>query len=109
MFFNKEKDLIHRIVNLILIIWLVVAIFIFYSSTVDILIKEKELTYDEYELIYCNNQDENELISDCESDYQRYVINKKDDNYYYKKSLIYAIGNVIIVGSFLYLLNKKRD
>ena len=51
--FSKEKDLIHRVANLILILWLVIAIFIMYNSFINTIIKEPILTYDEYKIENC--------------------------------------------------------
>ncbi|MDD3048565.1 MAG: hypothetical protein PHQ89_01055 [Bacilli bacterium] len=103
--FNKEKDLIHRIANLILILWVIVAIFVTYSSVVNLAVKQKVLSYKEYQTTGCYNLS----TDDCKLEYQRYEINNKDNDYYNKISLINGLGNVVIVLSALYLLNRKKE
>ncbi|NLL44945.1 MAG: hypothetical protein GX247_04710 [Mollicutes bacterium] len=110
--FSKEKDLIHRVANLILILWLVIAIFIMYNSFINTIIKEPILTYDEYKIENCgqyipkNEYDDEDF---CPSQYEQYKFSRKNNEYYNKKNLINSLGNVIIVGTFIFLLNKKRN
>lgn len=115
--FNGEKDLIHRILNLILIVWLVGAIFFSYSNLVNIIVKDKELTYAEYKINNCGDysiyaEDTDVTISDeidyCKSQYAQYKFDLKNTDYNNKKSLAYAVGNVVIVGAFLFFLNKPN-
>jgi hypothetical protein len=116
--FNSEKDLIHRIANLIFIIWLVVAIFITYNSIIDLVVKKDTLSYKEYESLYCNNnvksdseeaKDSNDTYKvNCESLYETYKIGINENELYTKRSLVNSIGNLIIVGTTLYIINKKR-
>ena len=37
--FSKEKDLIHRIANLILVLWCVIAVFVMYDNFIDLVCK----------------------------------------------------------------------
>jgi hypothetical protein len=109
-FFSKERDLVHRIANLILILWLVISIFICYSSLIDIFVKKPLLNYEEYKVQSCGKYvptEDRDDIDYCEQQYEQYKINDKNENYNDKKSLINAIGNVIIVSTFLFLLNRK--
>lgn len=109
--FGKERDLIHRIANLVLILWLVGAIFICYSSFVDMIVKEPLLTLDEYKVEYCGKYvpaEELDNVDSCNKQYEQYKISGRDSNYYNKKNLVNALGNVLIVGTFLYFLNRKQ-
>lgn len=108
--FSKEKDIIHRIANLIIILWLVIAIFIMYNSFVNIVVKDPLLTYDEYQIEYCGQYIPNDQYDDedfCPSQYEQYKFSKRYDKYNNKKSLINSAGNVIVVGIFIFFLNKK--
>jgi Na+-translocating ferredoxin:NAD+ oxidoreductase RnfG subunit len=109
--FSKERDLIQRIANLVLILWLVAAIFVFYSSLVNIVIQKPMLTFEEYQIQNCSKyvpNDESDDTDFCEKQYAQYKISNKDDNYYDKKSIVNALGNVVIVGTFLYFLNRRK-
>ncbi len=105
--FSKEKDLIHRIANLILVVWLVSAVFIFYSSFINLMIKEPVLSYDEYELEYCQKVSE-EKEDYCKNAYNNYKLTNQNNDLNSKKQLYHSLGNVIIVGVFLYLINKRK-
>lgn len=108
--FSKEKDIIHRIANLIFILWLVIAIYYTYTNFINIIIKEPLLTYNEYQIAYCGKyipNDEHDDEDFCPIQYKNYKFSKKNDSYYNKKRLIKWTGNIIIVGSFIIILNKK--
>lgn len=108
--FSKEKDLIHRIANLVLILWLVGAIFVCYSSFINMIIKKPVLSLEDYQVEYCSKArpaEEIDSIDYCDKQYEQYKITSKDNDYFEKKNLINALGNVFIVGTFLYFLNKK--
>lgn len=116
--FSKEKDLIHRIANLILILWVVIALFVGYSSFINLVVKRDMLNYKEYEDQYCVDGVSNEKTSsgsldkaysgNCKSAYERYQITFDDTDFYARKTLINSIGNVVIVGITIFLLNKKK-
>jgi hypothetical protein len=112
--FSKDKDLIHRIANFVLIIWIVVGVLIAYTGLINLVVKKYQLTYDEYKIQYCNlsvNPTDTDKDEDnyCQDNYERYKIGNKDEDYINKLNLINGLGNVVIVGAALYLLNRKRD
>lgn len=103
--FEKEKDLILKLVNLVLIIWLISAITFFHVSLVDIIMPDKIMTYDDYKATYCNFKIEGD---DCQTQYEyekdshkRQIINRK-------KSMFMSMGNMVIVVTGIYIINKKR-
>ena|SRR5690554_3318612 len=111
--FDKEKDLIHRIANCIFVIWLVGAIFLFYNNMINLLFKSPTLTYEEYELQYCRDllyeEEKKEIDKDkCNNMYQQYLLSNKNNDYYAKRNLLYTAGNMVIVGTSLYLLNRNK-
>lgn len=107
MLFHKDKELLHKITNAILLLWLLAAIVSLLVSIIDTQIKEpsSKLTYEEYKNVYCyknedNTEEENELR--CKGEYK---INNADT---YKTKVIYNSGiMIIVVGATLFLLNKK--
>ena len=108
--FSKDRDIIHRINNLVLIVWLVIAIFFFYSSFVDLFIKMPVLTYEEFEVSHCNVKDPKIPTNNdnCQDSYKKYKLSEKDQDYYAIRTLINSAGNMVIVGLSLFLLNKNK-
>ena len=110
--FSKEKDLIHRIANLILVLWCVIAVFVMYDNFIDLVVKEPLLTYDEYKIDGCGKyiyEDEYDDKDYCFIQYEEYKVSTKNNRYYTKRNFINSIGNIVIVGSFIFFLNKKRN
>lgn len=114
MFFNKEKDFVLKLTNIVLILWLIGAISAFQFSLTDMLIKEPKLTLSEYEVYYCNGYRgyKEEITSpvndDCNDQYAVYEIehSKYDNNEI--KFVVMALGNVVIVSIALYFINRER-
>ncbi len=107
--FDKKKDLILKITNLVLLIWLISAITFFQVALVDIIMPEQELSYKEYEILYCNYEEElKDLNNNCLIRYEseKEFQTRKDINR--KKSLFLSLGNIIIVSIGIYLLNKDK-
>lgn len=111
MLFKKDKELLLKLTNAILLLWLIGAIVALLSSIVDISIKDPvaNLTYEEYKGIYCysdesSTEEQNELR--CKGDYKLQTIN--NDNYKIKVIYNSAIM-IVVVGSTLYLLNRKKQ
>ncbi|MDD3821406.1 MAG: hypothetical protein ACOXZW_01330 [Bacilli bacterium] len=115
--FDRKKDLIHRLANLLLLIWFLGASFLLYSNLVNLVLKKPLLSAEEYELRYCFNLEREKDNTDdtkdklnreyCNRQYRQYLISEKN-NIYSKRMVFSALGNVIIVGSTLYLLNRKK-
>ncbi|MDD3048566.1 MAG: hypothetical protein PHQ89_01060 [Bacilli bacterium] len=97
--FNKEKDLIHRIANLILIIWLLISILSVYSTLVSIIFND--IKYQSYKADNCIKE-----VSECKTKYEEYYyINNSEVNN--KRNLFTYIGMTLIVGTSFYLINKS--
>lgn len=108
--FSKKKDLIHRINNFILVIWFVIATFTLYSSVVNLVVKKPLLNYKDFSNNYCvkdymNIGKDNEIY--CKQLFNDHKIMEQEDKYNAKKTLLYAIGNLVIVGSAIFILNRK--
>jgi len=101
--FGKEQDLIKRIMNLILIIWIIVAIFIAYSSLINLFFDHPKDTYKEYEKKYCLEE-----VNLCKNRYDVYLLDKKREQKEQTKVLINSLGNIVIIGTFMLILNKKQ-
>jgi len=104
--FSKEKGIIFSILNAILVIWIISAIIITVSNLTHILVKDYTYNYDEYKIVYCNLDYETEL--ECKNNYDAYAIDAKHEDISYKRDLIIAISNVILVSGVLVLLNTKK-
>src|SRR5690554_42845 len=101
--FNQNKDLMARINNFIFVLWLVIAVVAFYRGFVDLVLKEPYLNYQEYETTNCLKDDADDTI--CHDDYLHYQVTRRNNDYQARKTLINALGNMIIVGVALYSLN----
>jgi len=103
--FAKEKELIFKIVNGIFLIWFIAAVVITANSTIDLLIKEKVPTFEEYRMTELKNYPENDKISETE------LTNMYNQQYgtkdvYALKSTLNGIANIVIVGGAIYVLNR---
>lgn len=111
--FHKDKEIIFKIVNAVLLIWLVSALVFVCSNAINLMIKEPIYTYDEYLITDCKYIKSDETLTEtqmneqCHEDYLLYKRNFNND-YYKWISLYTAFANVIIVGGVLFFINKKR-
>ncbi|MDD2181671.1 MAG: hypothetical protein PHW32_04820 [Bacilli bacterium] len=104
--FSKGTDLIKRIMNLILVVWIIVAVVILYNSVVNLLFDNYQYTYEEYQRRYCNKgllENDN-----CEKDYERHKSTQKDEKRGQLKILVNSSGNILIIGTFMFLLNRDK-
>ncbi len=108
--FNKEKDTVLKITNLVLIVWFVGAITIFGVGLANIIYPEEILTYDEYEFRYCKyyTYEEVNRVGNCESNYDMHVHHIEQRIYENNKQLIITFGNIIIIGIVIFVLNRKK-
>ena len=114
--FSKDKDLIHRITNLVLIVWLVGSMFAISTNIITTLVKEPTLTFEEYRAQNCKNyffDKETELTEEqkterCLQEYSMSEIWAKDREYQNSRSIYVSFANLAIVGTALFLLNKKK-
>ncbi len=106
--FNKDKDLILKIVNLVFLVWLISAIAFFQVSIVDIIIPNQMENYEQYEELYCNNGEDTGLKDNCKTRYELEIKHYQDTKRRNKKTLFNSFGNVVIVSIAIFVLNKDR-
>ena len=112
--FNKEKDLILRIMNLILVIWLIIALILTLSATYRILDYESKMPYQTFRdggctEFYYFREEETELTeAQCRANYIRYERNHEEVKRNRRLFLTVSITQVILVGGTLLLINKKK-
>lgn len=107
-FFSKDKELILKITNGVLIIWLLGALIFTGNNLVDLMLKEPEMTYEEYETTYCINKMENDDDDYCERMFESFKLNDKREITSQKRNLYTSIVNVVIVGTGLVVINRKK-
>jgi hypothetical protein len=115
--FNNKKNIYQKIVNIILLIWFIGALVVCYSTIVELLFpSEPVITYNEYKATRCityaekSASDTSQIYNpDCKTQYDVYKTDLKRNNYYKRNALLMAFGNVVIVGTALWLLNKKKE
>lgn len=100
--FSKEKDLIHRIVNLIFVVWFIAAVVILYISMVELLFKKPSDNFETYKAKICAGMTDEA----CNESYASQQYNEKLDDYYKQIASINAAGNMVIVGTATYLINR---
>lgn len=114
--FSSEKEIIYKITNAVLLIWLVAAIVVACGSGIRLIIKEpiQEYTYQEYAINNCVYYKEDKELSKKEQD-QRCLLAYNDQAFsnenmdYYKWITLYtSIANVIIVGGVMYFINRPK-
>lgn len=113
--FSKEKEIIFKITNAILLIWLVAAVVFTFTSLINLVYKEptRNYNYDEYKSTNCLYKDANvsdeEYEQNCLTFYNDYKFSNDNSNYYNWRSLYISIANVVIVAGFLFIINRKED
>ncbi len=112
--FSKEKEIIFKITNAVLLIWLIASIVFVATSIIELVLKEpiREYTFEEYKSTNCIYKDsdlsDEESAALCLTNYNDYKFNSENNDYYKWRTLYISIANVIIVGGFLYFINRKK-
>lgn len=112
--FDKKKDLILRITNLVLLIGLIVSLIVFYSGFVNLVFNNKIKTYAVFKNDSCDCSVSNgvclegEEETECENKYAIYEDDTKMDNVRYKRVIISSALSSITIGITIYLLNKEK-
>ena len=101
--FSKEKELILKILNGVLLVWFLGAIVFTLNNGINLLVDEPSIE-DKIETCKMQCVEEEGKDSGCDSMYYY-----DDSEHYELKSLYYSIANVIVVGPALYFLNKKKS
>jgi len=104
--FNKEKDIVHRFFNLILVVWFIIAVVILYSGCVDLIMKKPLPSYKRFQTINCIESSVGE--ESCERRYEKEKLAIKRKEFNNKKTIVLSLGNVVIVSAALYLINIKK-
>lgn len=122
--FNKEKDFILKITNLVLYIGLVSAIVAFYMMLVTNFVTSPTLSREEHKIAGCptyyygsyyydpyveKNPTASITDEECNENYVVYLKNVEDNNFNNRKGIYLSGGAVIIVFSALYFLNRKKE
>jgi len=102
--FNKEKDLILRILNFVLIVVLLISITVLFNGFVNLLVKEPRLTEEQYETKNCVKLED----TNCENNYNMYIEDLSNNDIRYKKQILTSFLITITVTLQLILLNKKK-
>lgn len=111
--FDKDKELILKLTNAVLLIWFIGALIFTFNSALQLIMKEPTKTkdYSEYKgTCYKNlNETEEEHEKYCKAQFKDYEFEEQNKSFYKRRSLYLSIANVVIVGSTLYFLNKEKE
>lgn len=101
--FSKDTDFIKRVLNFVLVIWLMAVVIITYNSAVNLVFDYPQNTYSEYKTLYCGEED------DCESRYKAELAMEERQRHSNIKTLINSTGNAVIIGCFMFGFNRKSS
>lgn len=111
--FNKDKELILKLTNAVLLIWFVGALIFTFNSALELIMKEptKTRNYEEYKgTCYKSfNTTEEEHEKTCKEQFKDFEFEEQNKSFYKRRSLYLSIANVAVVGSTLYFLNKEKE
>ena len=115
--FSKDKEIIFKITNAILLIWLIGATVVFSSSIIELVLKEpsRNYTYEQYKIANCKYYMEDKDLTDetkdqrCKLEYDNYKLSNENSDYYKYLSLYVALANMLIVGGVMFFINKKDE
>ena len=112
--FSKEKDIFLKIVNCILILWLIAAIVITFGVGIKIVNKDKILSYEQYSKEVCmidkipeEEIDIKTVKENCNTNYNYDKTEIKRMNKANTENFLIGLSNIVIVALFMSLLNKK--
>lgn len=115
--FSKEKDLIFKITNMVLVIWFVVGVVLFWVQLTNVILRTETMTYEVYRSRNCNNYYECEdcegiqspkYYVNCEEEYDNYVYYSEDNEREDLKQLFIFFGNALIVSGVIYFINRRN-
>jgi len=104
--FSKEKGIVLSILNAVFIIWIVAAIVVAVTNASHLIVKDVTYTYDEYKIFGCTLDEETE--EDCNDYYKMYLLDEKNLENEYKRNIMNAIVNVVLVSGALIILNVEK-
>lgn len=118
--FNKDKDFILRVGNLIFLIGLIASLLVLYNGIVNLVFNEPVQPYGVFRTNSCSvplcddgsvcsvSIEENDDQSYCESMYNLYLDDDKYNKRLYYKQIIASFLSAITVATTIYLLNKEK-
>lgn len=114
--FSHDKEIIFKITNAVLLVWLVAALVIASSSVIRLVLKEpvRTYSYEEYKLDSCTYMKEDSNLTDedaeqrCQFNYNNYKFANDNNDYYKWLTLYTSLANVLIVGGVMYFINRKK-
>lgn len=113
--FSKEKDIVLKVVNSILIVGAIISIIIMISTGVNLINKPEILSYEEYskevctidKLEYEGQEIEKEVADACKNYYIIDKQDKKDMIKTNKNNFLISLSTTIVLLITIHLLNKK--
>ncbi len=105
LLFSKDKELVLKITNGILLIWFLAAIVFSFNNAVTLLVERPNK---EDQVNTCKNQCSHEGKENCDCE-NSYMYEDQYGQRYEKISLYTSLANVVIVGSALYFLNREKE
>ena len=110
--FRREKETILKITNMILLIWLVGSIAVLYAAVTAYFFEEPKMTREEfncYGYYYEAKPTTDNTQEQCDQNYAQYLSEQDNRNYDLTKGIYLALGNVVIVSTAIYFLNRKKE
>jgi hypothetical protein len=104
MLFSKDKDLVLRITNMVLVLWFVLANVLVASNIITIAIPERANTKEEYHILNCKEVDDEV----CDTQYALYTASYKKRFSYVNRELLITISMAAIIGGTIFALNSKK-
>ncbi len=119
--FSKEKDIVLKIVNSVLVLVLIFSIVIAIGTGIKIVNKEEVSSYEVYskeicaldQLPYectddaCKKEVDDERYRECNSHYVEDKKESQEMNKINTDNFLISISTIIILSLFIYILNKK--
>ena len=113
--FAKEKDMVLKIVNSILIVGAIISIIVMISTGVNIINRPKVLSYEEYAKEVCTidklENEGTEIQKEVEESCKNYYIIEKKDikdtNRINRNNFLISLSTTIILLITIHILNKK--
>ena len=112
--FSKEKDIFLKIINSILVLWLIAAIVITLGVGIKLINKDTVSTYENYSKEVCMLDkipdveiDSKTTESNCKNSYKTEKKRVDKMNKANTNNFLIGLANVVIVSLFISILNKK--
>ena len=114
--FSQDKEIVFKLTNAVLLLWVIAATAFLASNGVDLLIKEpvRQSTYEEFKVIQCDYLSKEEtdptvFEAKCRSMYNEHKFSNDNRDYYKVRNFYVSLANVVIVGSVLFFINRKNS